>query len=132
MKRIISLSLVIVLLFTLSFTAFADTPAADNQVVIDDYIITFDENTVFSAEEQQMLAEQIVYLFNEGTESQTYGLVCNMFGHKTTTEPIEVTEHCVRDTSPRCLLSYCNLTACSRCDYAHLEIIGSIYIDCCA
>ena len=132
MKRIISFSFVIVLLFTLSLTSFAEMPATTNQVVIDEYIITFAEDTAFSAEEQQMLAEQIVYLFNEETESQTYGLVCNMFGHKTTTELIEVTEHCVRDTSPRCLLSYCYLTACSRCDYAHLEIIDSIYIDCCA
>ena len=132
MKRLISISLVIVLVFSFVITSSADNSTSSNQIEIDDFTVIFEENTVFTKEEQQALAQIIVSPNNSDTNSQTYGVMCTLFGHKTTTETIEVVEHCVRDSSPRCLKSYCNLTVCSRCDYTVNEVVGSIYIDCCA
>lgn len=130
MKKLICFSLAIIFALSLPLTTSASSEITENQVEIGHITVTFEENTVYSAEEQQFIAQQIVN--GNITDNQTYGLVCNVFGHKTTTELIEVVEHCVHDTIPRCLLTYYNLTTCSRCDYTNVEYVSSIHINCCA
>ncbi len=131
MKRLISLSLALIFVFLLCFTTSADT--ADNNVVnIADYTIVFDDNTSFSKEEQLLIAQyRANYDFSSSTTTNTYGLMCTLFGHKTTTETIIVTEHCVRDTAPRCLETIERLTVCSRCDHTEIEVLNSSYMYCC-
>ena len=131
MKRLISLSLALIFVFLLCFTISADT--ADNNVVnIADYTIVFDDNTSFSKEEQLLIAQyRANYNFSSPTTTNTYGLMCTLFGHKTTTETIVVTEHCVRDTAPRCLETLERITVCSRCDHTEIEVLNSTYMYCC-
>ena len=130
MKRLLCFSLAIIFAFSLSLVTSASSEITANQVEIGQFTVIFEEDTIYSAAEQQIIAQQIVN--GDITNHQTYGLVCNVFGHKTTTELIEVVEHCVRDSMPRCLLTYYNLTTCSRCDYTNVEHVSSVYINCCA
>lgn len=111
--------------------ASADT--TDNNVVnIDGYTIVFDDNTSFGKEEQLLIAQyRANYNFSSPTTTNTYGLMCTLFGHKTTTETIVVTEHCVHDTAPRCLETLERITVCSRCDYTEIDILSSTYVYCC-
>ena len=131
MKRLISLSMVLIFAFTFCFATSADT--ADNNVVtVDNYTIVFDESSSLTQEEKLHMAQlRANYSPETSTESSTYGVMCTLFGHKTTTEMIIVTEHCVSATAPRCLETYEDLTVCSRCDYTTVEVISSIYIYCC-
>ena len=131
MKRFISLSLAIIFALSLCFSTSATTTDS-NTIVTDHYTIVFDEDSTLTQEEKVYLAEiraNYHHGYNDG--ASTYNVICNMFGHKTTTETIGVIEHCVSATQPRCLQTYEDLTVCSRCDYVQIDVLGSVYIYCC-
>ena len=131
MKRLLCLCLSIVLTVILGISPSANANSS-NIVELNGYTIVFEEDTVFTSDEQLALAQRVVtHDSSNESSSQPYGVMCTLFGHKTTTEPIIVIEHCVQAAQPRCVEYYENLTVCSRCDYSNIEIISSQYIYCC-
>ena len=130
MKRLISLSLAIIFAISICFSTYADT-IDGNTITVDHCTITFDENCTLTQEEKLHLAEIRANYHEHNGETSTYGVICNVFGHKTTTETIGVIEHCVSDTQPRCIETIEDLTVCSRCDYVNIEVLASTYIFCC-
>lgn len=127
MKKLIS-----VLLVTILLTAFCITPVAGdsttNIYTIDNKTIIFDENSAFTIEEQQIIAE---LLANPEQEHTTYGLMCTLLGHKNTTEVVRAITHCVDTKSPRCLKETFNITTCLRCGETSTELVSRKYITCC-
>ena len=131
MKRFISLSLAIVFALSLCFSTSANTNDS-NTFTIGDCTVTFDEDCALTYEEKMQLAEiRANHNDEHNDEVSTYGVICNMFGHKTTTETIIVVEHRVSDTQPRCVETLEDLTVCSRCDYVDIVVLSSSYIFCC-
>ena len=131
MKRLISLSLAIIFSFSLCFSASANS-TTNNAITVDHYTIIFDEDSGLTQEEKLYLAEARANHTHKSNDAvSTYGVMCNLFGHKTTTETIIVIEHCVRDTPPRCLETYEDMTVCSRCDYVSIDVLNSSYLFCC-
>ncbi|MBR6579522.1 MAG: hypothetical protein IKK74_11315 [Clostridia bacterium] len=129
MRRFISVILVIIFVLTLPILTSA-SELSSNVVNIGSTTVKYSADSGFSAEEQQIIAQRIVD-GSINSQTTTYNVLCNLFGHKTTTESITVIEHCVSDTQPRCLQSFHEVTSCSRCDYVDIVEITSIYIYCC-
>ena len=130
MKRLLCLCLSIALAVILGISPSANANGG-NIVELNGYTVVFDEETSFTPDEQVALAQYIVTDCTKNSSSQTYGLMCTLFGHKTTTESVIVVEHCVQAAQPRCVKHYEYLTTCSRCDYTEVEIVSSEYIYCC-
>lgn len=127
MKKILALSLALVLLASLCVSVSAET--AENHIVhLEGVDVIFEETSSLSAEAKQRVAEQLVYGESSVT---TYGLMCTLFGHKTTTEIVTTISHRVNATSPRCLEETWQVVTCSRCDYTESTCIASSMIDCC-
>ena len=131
MKRLISFFLALMLAISLCLITSANSTDS-NTITVGNYTIIFDETSTLTQEEKLHIA-QLRANHNHETDNHasTYGVMCNLFGHKTTTETIIVVEHQVSPTAPRCLENVEELTVCSRCDYTNVEILGSIYIYCC-
>ena len=130
MKRFIFISYIIAITLLLSLISSASA-FTGNTIDLDHYTIEFQNGSSFTAEVQQVIAQHVTETNNSTSTSTTYNLLCTLFGHKTSTETISVIEHRVSNTQPRCIQSYQDVTACSRCDYVYIEEISSIYIYCC-
>ena len=127
MKRITLVVLVIAC--TICFCINTNAEEVDQYIVsIDNIDVIFDSDSLFSNEDKQVIAEHI--LFGQ-SNTQVYGLICNLFGHKTTTEFVTTITHEVNDTAPRCLEEYWKVTTCSRCDYVETTRISYGYKNCC-
>lgn len=127
MKKIISILLVMFLLTTFCVTSTAGE-ATNDIYTINNKTIIFYEASVFTADEQQVIAE---LLANSDQVHSTYGLMCTLFGHKNTSETVETITHCVEAKSPRCLRETFLVTKCSRCGETTTERINYAYISCC-
>ena len=130
MRKLICLCIAIILSLSFCLSTSADA-TNENVIEVNGYTIIFDETSTLTQEEKLHIAQIRVNHLETTEEATPYGVMCDLFGHKTTTETISVIEHCVRDTPPRCLQTYEDLTVCSRCDYVNIEVVGSIHIYCC-
>jgi len=131
MKRFFAwfLSVLITISFLLVSVSSAD---AGNIITIEQYTIEFTAESVFSTEEQEVIAQYIVSNDNMNQNNTTYNLLCTLFGHNTSVESVVVVEHCVSSTQPRCLRSIQELTVCSRCEtLLAMNTISQVYIYCC-
>lgn len=99
-----------------------------NIVTIENVDVIFDSKSMFTAEEQQVIAE---YLVTGTINVQTYGLICNLFGHKNTTEYVTTITHGAYSTAPRCLEEDWEIITCSRCNNTEATRIGFSLVDCC-
>lgn len=99
-----------------------------NTYVFDNVTVVFDENSQFSNEKQEAIANLIVK--PEYGVSAT-GLMCTLFGHKNTSETVVTITHRYNVESPRCLQEFFIVTTCSRCDETSVERTGFNYITCC-
>ncbi len=97
-------------------------------ISVENVDVVFDEKSMLTAEEKQIVAE---YLVNGQNNAQTYGLICNVFGHKNTTEYVTTITHCASSTAPRCLEEDWELTICTRCENTEKSRIGFSLIFCC-
>lgn len=61
----------------------------------------------------------------------TYGLMCDLFGHKLESTAVAKITHKVLATSPRCKKQTYNYETCTRCDYEKSTLIKTEYIVCC-
>lgn len=130
MKRFITVCLAIIVAISMTLVSSATT-STGTTIEVDGVSVIFNADSSFSAEEQQLIAEKVVFNNAENETASTYNLMCTLFGHKTTTETITVIEHCVRDSLPRCRKSLQDVTGCTRCDYVTTEVVSSTYIYCC-
>lgn len=122
--------IILVLALVMSFCIHASAETSEGVIIkINNTDIIFDANSTLTHEEKQIVAE---YLVNGNPDTQTYGLICTLFGHQETTEIVTTVTHCVRATIPRCLEEDWELIVCSRCETLIEETrIGYSYIDCC-
>ena len=128
MKKTLLFALVLAL--TLSFCVrISATNNMTNAITINNVDVVFDTNSSLTEAEKQLIAEHIVYGVSD---VQTYGLICNLFGHKTTTEIVTTITHCVNSTVPRCLEEDWELIICSRCESIVEETrLAYSYRNCC-
>lgn len=90
-------------------------------------IVFSDESTLTYAQRNTI----VEHLVQGSSNIQTYGLICNLFGHKNTTEFVTTITHCANITSPRCLEECWEVTICSRCENTETTRLTYYFIDCC-
>lgn len=127
MKRFILMLMTIVLSMGICFPTFA-IESDCNVIIINNVEVIFDSGSSLSNEEKQNIAE---YLTNGNSDVQPYGLICNIFGHKNTTEYVITITHCVNSSIPRCLEECWEVITCSRCGNTETVRLDYNYIDCC-
>lgn len=107
--------------------------SADNssyEYTIDDKNITveFNSDSSFSPEQQQQIADYMVY-GDDGIS--TYSL-CWLLGHKYgPTEDVGIIIHKVYDKSPRCQKSIYSVKRCTNCDHMEESLLSQTVIACC-
>ena len=127
MKRTILILLVIICMLSLCFHTSA-LESNSNTIVLDNMSIIISADSSLTNEQ----IDQIINYFSaEPVDIQTYGLICNIFGHKNTTEIVTTITHRVNNSVPRCLNEVWELNICSRCENVDGTVINSYYIDCC-
>ena len=92
--------------------------------------IVFEENTTFTNDERQYIANAIV-LGGSDTENSTTYAWCWLTGHDLTYESVIEIQHKVSSYAPRCYKTTYRVETCSKCDHLETTKLGSIYIDCC-
>lgn len=97
-------------------------------ISINNVDIIFDDNSTLTLEEKQFVAE---YLVTGVDSTQTYGLICNLFGHKNTTEIVTTITHRAYTTAPRCFEEEWEIITCSRCGNTETTRIAYALINCC-
>ncbi len=93
-------------------------------------IVTFSEDSALTEEQQQLVAERLVYGSPEDSGMQTYAW-CWLTGHDLTYNAVTVTTHKKSAYSPRCYEETYEVATCSKCDYMKEELLGGVYIICC-
>lgn len=127
MKKVTVFLMVVILTISATFTVSADS-ALGSTYQIDNVTIVFDTDSQLSPEQQEAIANLIVY--PEYGVTQT-NLICNIFGHKNTSETVITITHKVLAESPRCLQENFAVTTCSRCNESTVERKSYAYIPCC-
>lgn len=115
-------------LFTITFIQASALDTDCNIVTIDNTDVLFDINSSFTFEEQMIIAQ---YIVQDESKAQTYGLICNLLGHKNSTEIVYTITHKVNSTVPRCKRETWEVIVCSRCDNVENNLLSYSYIDCC-
>ena len=129
MKKIISIILVIVSIFSLTSISVYAEDANENKitVTVNEVEFIFDADTT-----EDFRNKAIAHYFNhEDDSAAVYGLTCTLLGHKIESSVITAVKHKVSSTAPRCLRETYNVETCSRCDYTSSTLISSVYISCC-
>lgn len=127
MKRLAIILMVITIVFGATFNVSADE-LVGNTYQIEGTTVIFDVNSQLSAEEQENIARLIV---NPEYGVVQANIICNIFGHKNTTEGVTTITHKAKATSPRCLQENFTITTCSRCNESTVERNSYGYITCC-
>ena len=130
MKKIrkISLFLMVVVLTLCSTIGVSADSNSGNTYQIDNVTVIFDVDSQFSIEQQEVIANLIV---NPEYGVAKANLICNIFGHKNTSETVVTITHKVLAETPRCLQENFTVTTCSRCDESTVERNSYGYIFCC-
>ncbi len=92
--------------------------------------VTFEQDTSFSAQEQQAVAQRLVYGAPEDDGTSTYAW-CWLTGHDYTYDSVSVTTHKARPISPRCYRETYEIETCTKCDHFQEELLTGVYILCC-
>ena len=127
MKRIILITIAIICITVLC----VHPSASANQsfvIRIENTDVIFDNHTSLTEEEMQRIA---VSLMHNEQNVQTYGLWCNLFGHKNQTEYVTTITHEVNPVIPRCLQERWEVITCTRCGNTEGTRLSYSYIDCC-
>lgn len=130
MKKARKISIVlmaVVVTISLTFGVSADSNVG-NTYQIGNVTIVFDVDSQLSNEQQENIANLLV---NPEYGVAQANLICNIFGHKNTTEGVTTITHKVFEESPRCLEELFTITTCSRCNESTVERNAYYYITCC-
>lgn len=96
----------------------------------EDKVVTFEDDCTLTEDEQQAVAERLVYGSAEDSGIQTYSW-CWLTGHNLSYNTVAVITHKARATQPRCLEERYNVATCSNCDYMEEDLLTTVYIICC-
>lgn len=129
MKKILCFVLTLISLTAATINCYAEFAYQNNIIEYQETTIVFEQNSQFSEEEQQYIAQVIV---DGDPEIMPMGLVCTLFGHKDVTEKVITVDHCVSSTQPRCLERVYYVTTCSRCSRMEKTLISEQQITCCS
>ena len=129
-KRIITLTLTIVLSIFTCINISANN-IENNIITINNVDVQFQNDSCFTNEQKQFIADNIVNSSSENNIS-TYGLTCTLFGHKYNTENVTTTTHCAKAAAPRCLVEEWEISVCSRCEDTISTNTANYYIYCCS
>ena len=127
MRKISIMFITIVLVVCSVINVSADT-IVGNVYQVNNTTIIFENNSEFSNEQQEMIAQLLV---NPEYAISPANLICDIFGHKNTTEGVTTITHRVSAMSPRCLQENFIVTTCSRCNASTVERASYFYITCC-
>lgn len=128
MKKTAIVLLTIILAFSTTLSISADE-LTGNTYQIDNVTVVFSADSQLSAEQQENIAQLLV---NPEYSVSQANLICNLFGHKNTTEGVSTITHKVNVISPRCLEEFFTITTCSRCNESTVERNAAVYISCCS
>lgn len=130
-KRIVKLFAVVMIIMISIVTVNADVSEPSGKVYFrGDTMVSFIANSAFTDAEQI----RVVNLLTNGNSSNvnsTNNVLCSLFGHKTTTERVTVTNHKVNPKDPRCVNYIYEVEACTRCNYSDATLVYSYSISCC-
>lgn len=104
--------------------------SAAESVATPELMVVFAEDTAFTEEEQQRIIRHLCGEEHDG--ASTYNLLCNVFGHKYTTEQVTTISHCVYTSSPRCVENIYIVSTCSRCEDTNSTLNDTTRIYCCS
>ena len=93
-------------------------------------IVAFENDCTLTEDEQQTVAERLVYGSPEDSGIQTYAW-CWLTGHDLSYNGVSVITHKKSATQPRCYEEVYNVATCSKCDYMDEELLAAAYIICC-
>ena len=126
MKKILFIMLCAILAINCSAVSIGD---GTYNYVIDDTQITveFASDSALSAEEQQQIANHMVYGDNGAS---TYAW-CWLTGHDYVTERVITIEHKVYAESPRCVKRIYSVETCTKCDHLEETLVSTVCIVCC-
>lgn len=127
MKKLIVILMAVVLTICATIGVSADTNVA-NTYQIGNVTVMFDATSQLSIEQQEAIANLLV---NPEYGVAQANLICNIFGHKNTSETVITITHKVLAESPRCLQENFIVTTCSRCNESTVERASYFYISCC-
>lgn len=127
MKRIGLITMVIVLTVFSTIGVSADQ-AIGNAYQLENVTVVFDADSQLTPEQQESIAQLLV---NPEHGIARANLICNIFGHKNSSEGVSTVTHKASATSPRCLKELFTITICSRCDETTVERDAYYYISCC-
>lgn len=128
MKRFLYVVVSTIILF--SFCMSVSAGSVTYVYEIGNTSIFFDENTVFSSQEREDIAQLIVN--GDSDESIPYALLCVVSGHDYSEyESVTTITHRADDQAPRCLQEIFLISKCSRCEHYKTERISVCYISCC-
>lgn len=126
MKKFFAIMLCAIL--AINCTAFTVGNDTYNYEVDDTHItIEFADDSILSAEEQQKIADHIVY----GDDGASTYAWCWLTGHNIVTENVMSIEHKVDVLSPRCLQTIYSVDTCTKCDHMEETVISQTFIACC-
>ncbi len=127
MKKVTIIFMAVVILICATIGVSADSNVG-NTYQIDNVTIVFDADSQLSVEQQENIAQLLV---NSEYGVAQANLICNIFGHKNTTEGVSTITHKESETEPRCLQENFTITTCSRCNESTVERNSLFYIFCC-
>lgn len=132
MKKIISFILFAAILMSLTVPFVSASGETDTYTyVVDGVECTVDfTGSALDDAKRQFVAESLLGI-REDDGDTTYGLMCNLFGHKKTTETRSVFRHKIAAFAPRCAIDYYDITTCSRCDYFEQVFTKREHVNCC-
>ena len=129
--RKVKLCIVPILLVLLSVNVFAHTYSGNTFLFEDENkVVTFDEDSTLTEDQQQMVAEHLVYGAPEDDGASTYAW-CWLTGHDYQYNIVSVITHKVYPDSPRCYEETYNVETCTKCDHISEDHLGGVYIVCC-
>ena len=123
-----SIILMVILLIVSSTLSVSADGTVGNTYQIDNVTVIFDATSQLSVEQQEAIANLLV---NPEHGVAQANLICNIFGHKNTTEGVTTITHKVFEESPRCMEELFTITVCSRCNESTVERDAYYYISCC-
>jgi len=126
MKKILPIILCAIL--AINCTALTLGNNTYDYVIEDTHItIEFANNSAFSAEKQQQIADQMVY----GDDGASTYAWCWLTGHDYVTEGVTEIQHKARTLSPRCIERFYTVETCTKCDHFEETLVSEVLIACC-
>ena len=92
--------------------------------------IVFENNTTFTNDERQYIADVLVY-GGTNTESSTTYAWCWLTGHDYQYESVIEIQHKLSATAPRCYKTTYKVETCTKCDHMEITKLSSTWYNCC-